>query len=287
MRFDEVVLQGADPGANLGAAFTASLSERPLIPKLSYLDSFFVGMKTTTSTAAVTLPTFLDLLQPFVFKAGQETRIQLRGRDLLMLSAFIYGSVPFFWAANATSDDEKIMGIRVPIWETINPAINYAWSASRVAQTNVAGEVFELAAQWHDKTLQPKPIIAVEQPFTTAGATGRTNLNIQIPEVGTLIGLMLFNNVATSNTSDTNGVQRVQFYLNGNRSSQFNVGTRGWLNGFNQDNQELLMQSVYSNYTIIDLRDDPIDLTTTQLGIEVDVESTSASARLIPIIIKK
>lgn len=282
--FDELVYQGADPGGNLGGAFTASISERELTTKAAYLHEFLIGLKCDTATAAVTMPTFLDLLQPFIFKAGQETRIQLRGRDLVALNIFLYGSVPLFWAADTTSDDAKIMGLKVPIWEQIDRQKTYSWSATRVAQTNCSGEVLELAARWSDKTLNPKPIYAVEQPFTTAGATGRTNLNIQLPKLGNLIGLILFNGQAPTNTADAAAVQRVQFYLNGIRSSQFNVGTRGFATGFNQDNQALLMQDVYNAYSFIDLREDPIDAKGQNIEIEVDVEATSTAARLIPII---
>lgn len=284
--FDDIIFQGADPGANIGGAFTASLNERELIPKGKYLHELYVGLGCTTSTAAVTMPTFLDILNPFVFKAGAETRIQLRGRDLVALSMFMYGSIPEFWAANATNDNAAMMGIKIPIWETIDPQKTYAWSATRAAQTNVAGETFELASRWSDKSIAPAPIYAIEQPLTTAAATGRTQLNIQIPSLGNLIGLLIFNNVDVSNTTVTSGIQRTQLYLNGNRYSQFNRGTRGFIPNFSQDNQELLMQDVYKNYTFIDLRDDPIDAKANVIGIEVDVESTSAAARIIPILQK-
>lgn len=284
MFYDELIYQGADPGANLGGAFTASISERELVPKASYLHEFMIGMKADTATAAVTLPTFLDLLQPFIFKAGQETRIQLRGRDLLALNMFMWGQVPLFWSADTTSDDAKIFGLRVPVYEQIDRNKTYAWSATRVAQTNVSGEVLELAGRWSDKTLVPKPIYAVEQPFTTAGATGRTNLNIQLPKLGNLIGLILYNGTAPTNTADAAAVQRLQFYLNGVRSSQFNVGTRGAVPGFNQDTQSLLMQDVYAAYSFMDFREDPIDAKGQNIEIEVDVQATSTAARLIPII---
>lgn len=282
--YDDIVYQGTDPGANIGGAFTSSLTERVFVPKGKYLHELYIGLGAATSTAAVTMPTALDLLQPFVFKAGAETRIQLRGRDLIALNMFLDGTIPLNWAANATSDNFAMMGIRVPIWESIDPNKVYAWSATRAAQTNMSSETFELASRWNDTALNPKPIYAIEQPFTTAAATGRTQLNIQIPALGNLIGLIVFNNVAVSNTSNTAGVQRVQLYLNGTRYSQFNVGTRGFVKGFDQDNQELLMQSVYSNYTFIDLKDAPIDAKANLIGVEVDVESTSASARLIPVI---
>lgn len=282
--FDDIIYQGTDPGANIGGAFTASLNERELVPKGKYLHELYIGLGHASSTAPVTMPTSLDLLQPFVFKAGATTRIQLRGRDLLALNIWLDGSTPTYFAANATSDNFAMMGLRVPIWETIDPNTTYAWSATRVAQTNASSETLELASRWNDSAINNKPLYAIEQPFTTAGATGRTQLNIQIPSIGTLLGFMVYNATDVTNTSNTSGVQRVQLYLNGQRYSQYNRGTRGFAKYFSQDNQEALLQQVYSNYMFVDLRDAPLDAKANQIGVEIDVESTSVGARLIPII---
>jgi len=287
MLYDELILQGADPGANLGASFLNGISERQLIPKGAYLHELTIALKAQTATAPVSLSTFLDILNPFVFKAAQETRIQLRGRDLLALNMFLYGSVPLHFVANQTSDDAKIFGLKVPIFEQINKEISYSWAATYVAQTNVSNPVIEVAARWSDKALQPAPIYAVEQPFTTAGTNGRTSLNMIIPRVGDLIGLILWANTMPTNVSDQASVQRLQLYLNGNKFSQYNVATTGFIKGFNQDNQELLAQLTYANYRFIDLREDPIDAKANEIGVEVDVQAPSESARLIPVMLKK
>lgn len=286
MFFDELIYQGADPGANLGGSFAASIAERELVKKGKYLHEFTLGLKGDTATAAVLMTTFLDILNPFIFKVGQETRIQLRGRDLVALNAFLYGSVPLFWSADTTNDDAKVMGLKIPVWLTIEEQMALAWSATYSAQTNVATPVLELAARWSDKVLQDRPIFAVEQPFTTAAAAGRTNLNIQLPKVGDLIGLILFNTNNPTNTADASSVQRIQLYLNGVRSSQYNIGTMGFIKGFNQENQALLMHDVFANYGFIDLREDPIDAIANNIEIEVDVEDASDACRLIPIMLK-
>lgn len=287
MFYDELVYQGADPGGNLGGVFSASLAERELVPKGKYLHEFTIGLKGDTSVAAVLMSTFLGLLNPFIFKVGQETRIQLRGRDLLALNMFLYGSVPLFWSADTVNDDAKVLGLKVPIWETIKSDFSYSWGATRVAQTNVSGEVLELSARWSDKVLQPDPIFAIEQPFTTAAATGRTNLGIQLPKLGDLIGLILFQTTGLTNTTDAADVQRLQLYINGVRSSQYNMGTSGFVKGFNQENQSLLMQDAFAPYSFIDLREDPIDTKSQNVEVEIDVEVPSESVRLIPIILKK
>jgi len=287
MRFDELIYQGVDPGANVGGTFTASLAARPLVTKKGYLDSFFIGLKAATATAPVTMPTFLQLLQPFTFQAGQEIRINLQGQDLFALNMFMYGSIPYFFSADTTADDTKIFGIRVPIWEKIDPSLTYSWSATRVAQTNVSAEVFELAAQWHDNVLNPHPIIASALSVTLPAATGRSNLNVAIPQVGDIIGILVFNATTPSETADTASVQRLQLYVDGNRASQFNQGSRGWIKNFNQDYQDGLAQAVYSQYMFVDLRDDPIDAKNHLIGVEVDVEHASDAIRIIPIMVKK
>lgn len=286
MMFDELVFQGADPGGNLGGAFTASLSERELVAKAAYLHEFLIGLKHDNATAANTAEDSLNILQPFIFKVGQETRIQLRGRDLVALQAFMYGEMPLIFEADAATDDFKVLGIRIPIWEAIQQNVNYSWAATRVALTNASGEVLELAARWSDKKLRDRPIYAVEQPFTTAAATGRTNLNIQLPKLGNLIGIILFNTNAPTNTADASSVQRLQLYLNGVRGPQYNVGTRGWVPGFSYNEQDSPPFDILQPYSFVDLREDPIDAKGQNIEVEVDVEDASDAVRLIPIIEK-
>lgn len=287
MFYDELILQGADPGGNLGAAFTASLSERELIAKGNHLHELIIGLKHDNATAANVAEDSLNILQPFIFKVGQETRIQLRGRDLVALQAFWYHEVPILFEAVAATDDFKALGIRVPIYEDIDKNQAYSWSATRVALTNASAEVLEIAARWSDKRLNPGPIYAVEQPFTTAAATGRTNLNIQLPKLGDLVGLILFNTNAPSLTVDASSVQRIQLYLNGVRGPQYNVGTRGLIPGFNPGANGDPVHDILNEYSFIDLRDDPIDAKGQNIEIEVDVEDASDAVRLIPIILKK
>lgn len=284
--FDELVFQGADPGANLGGAFTASLAERELVTKGNYLHEFIIGMKHANATAANTAEDSLNILQPFVYKAGSETRIQMRGRDLFAYSFFMTGKLPVMFEADAATDNFKVLGLRIPVWETTQQNLNYAWSATRVALTNASGEVLELAARWSDKQIQPNPLYAVEQAFTTAAATGRTNLNIQLPKVGDLIGLLMFNTAAPTGTADASSVQRIQLYVNGNRSSQYNVGTRGSLAGLTGA-QDTPYFDVLANYSAVDLREDPLDAKANNIEIEVDVQDASDAVRLIPIMIKK
>lgn len=284
--FDEVVYQGTDPGGNLGGAFTASIAERELVAKGSYLHEFIIGLKHDNATAANTAEDSLNILQPFTFKRGQETIIQLRGRDLVALQAFWYHELPIIYEADAATDDFKALGIRVPIYEKIDANQAYSWGATRVALTNASGEVLELAARWNNTPIKPAQIYAVEQPFTTAAATGRTNLNIQLPKLGKLVGLILFNTNAPTNTADASSVQRIQLYLNGVRGPQYNIGTRGYIPGFAVGEQGTPPADILANYSFVDLREAPLDTKSQNIEIEVDVEDASDACRIIPIIEK-
>lgn len=286
MFYDELVLQGADPGANLGSDFSASLAERELVPKDAYLHEFMIGLKHDNATSANTAENSLNILNPFTFKVGQETRIQLRGRDLIALQAFMYHEVPLIYEADAATDDFKVRGIRVPVYETIDAGVSYSWSATRVALSNASGELLELAARWNDSAIVDRPIYAVEQPFTSAGATGRTNLNIQLPKLGEVIGFILFNTTAPTNTADTATVQRLQLYLNGQRGPQYNVGTRGLIPGMNVGAQDGPIFDILESYSFVDLRDAPIDAVGQNVEVEVDVQATSEAVRLIPVMRK-
>lgn len=287
MLYDEIVFGGADPGANLGGTFTSSLNERELVTKGAYLHEIILGLKHDNATAANTAEDSLNILNPFTFKVGQEVRIQLRGRDLAALHYFFHRSLPRLFEADAATDDFKVSGLRIPIWEKVDAKQTYAWSATRTALTNASGEVLEVAARWSDKALMPQPIIAVEQPFTSAAATGRTNLNIEIPQLGDLIGLIMFNTTAPSNTADTATIQRLQFLMNGERKSLFSWGARGDSGYSGLAAQDQPPHDVLRNYMFVDLREDPIDLKTSKIGVEVDVQATSEACRLIPIIAKK
>jgi hypothetical protein len=287
MRFDELIVQGADPGANLGGDFTASLTERELVPKGAYLDHFRISLKgDLAATTTVAMESFLDVLQPFLFRAGQETRIQLRGRDLFALQYFLEGTTPSGFEG-AAGEDDKIFGLKVPVWEKIDPKLSYTWAATRVAVTNVSGERITLSAVWSDKVLQPNPIVAVEQPFTTAAATGRTTLNINIPQVGDLIGVLIFMTTVPSATADTASIQRIQLLLGQTRASLFSVAETGIVRGGNPGISTNWAFDVLNNYRFIDLRDDPLDAKANKIGLEVDVEATSEAVRLIPVLLKK
>lgn len=279
----DVLRDGADPGGNLGATFTASLAEANVNPKGKFLDSIFLGFNATGATAAVVMETFVGLLNPFTFKAGQETRIQLRARDLIALMSFYYGRGPNMFEETTATGYNRVMGIRIPIQEVIDPSLTYTYAATRVSQTNQSAEVLALAAKYLDDSKGRKPIIAVELPYTTSGSTGYTAIGVNLPPVGNLIGLLIFQTTVPTNTTILYDVQRIQMYIDGRLGPKMpafimNEWPSGVLEGATSP-----LQRILNNYSIVDFRDEPFDAKAHLITFQVDVEVASEATRFIGI----
>lgn len=284
--FYDVLADGADPGANLGRSFTASINESSIPVKGEYMDHMLVSIKGTVTTAAVAIENFVDLLRPLSFKVGQETRIQLRGRDLIALMAWYYGDTPLMWENTDATGSDFVFGIKVPIQETMNKEQTYTWAATRSAVTNISGEELALQAVYNSNPKQHKPIIAVELPYTTAAATGYTQLGVQIPPLGKIIGLLVFNTAFPNDGSATFSVQRVQILEDGAATSKLLGACSGYLGSSASDGTLSPVNDLLSCYQSWDFRQDPIDAVGKAITFSVDVQTTSSPTRLIAIMEK-
>jgi hypothetical protein len=284
--FYDVIADGADPGANLGRAFTASITETSIPVKGAYIDHMLLGIRGAVSTAAVAIETFAGLLAPFTFKVGQETRIQLRLRDMIAVMAWYYGDTPLMWENTDNTGQDFILGIKIPIQETMNKEQVYTWSATRVAQTNIASEELALQAVYNSNPKQHKPIIAVELPYTTAAATGYTQMGVQLPPVGKMLGLLVFNTAIPTDSASTFSVQRIQILEDGAATSKLLGSTSGFLGASSSDATLSPVNDLLSPYQAWDFREDPLDLVAKAVTFSVDVESTSSATRFIAIIEK-
>lgn len=285
--FVDVLRDGTDPGATLGAAFTASMIETQIPPKGKFLDHFLLSINGTVSTAAVALETFVGLLNPFVFKAGQETRIQLRARDLIALMAFFYNRVPRCWENTDNTGSDFVLGIKIPIQETIDAGQTYTYSATRVAQTNISVETLALSAVYYEEAAGKKPIIAVELPYTTAGAAGYTNIGVELPPLGKLIGLLIFNTTIPADGTFLHSIQRIQMLESGQATSKFLASVHDSLAAAVGLASNPPLADVLNNYTMVDLRESPVDLKEKRITFSVDVEATSEATRFIAVIEKE
>lgn len=282
----DTILDGAEPGANLGTAFTASISERNLIPKDKFLDHLLLSVRGAVSTAAVALETFVGLLTPLTVKAGQETRIQLRLRDLIALQAFYYGETPEMWENTDNTGQDFVFGVKIPIQETINPEQVYSYSATRVAQTNIASEELALVGGYMADAKGKKPIVATELQYTTAAATGITQLGVQVPPIGKIIGIIVFNTTIPTDAASTFSVQRLQVLLNGAVSSKLPMSVGKRIVSGVSDGLLTPINDVLKPYSFFDFREEPIDAVANAVTFAVDVQATSEAVRIIAVIEK-
>lgn len=282
----DTIRDGADPGATMGADFTASLTEAALNPKGKYLDHFLLSLNGTVGTAAVVIETFAGLLNPFTFKVGSETRIQLRARDLVALMAFFYNRTPQIWENTDATGSDFIMGIKIPIQEVIDAAQSYTYAATRVAQTNISVETLALTAVYYDDAKGRKPIIAVELPYTTAAATGYTQLGVELPPIGKMIGLLVFQTIGPSDGLFVSSIQRFQIQENGQNTSKVPASIAATLGGGIFDGTLSPLADMLKYYNALDFRDEPIDLKAKKVTFSVDVEDASDATRFIAIIEK-
>lgn len=278
---------GADPGATMGAVFTGSLVESALNPKGKYLDHFLLTLNGTVTTAAVAIETFAGLLNPFILKVGSETRIQLRANDLIALMVFFYNKTPQIWENTDATGSDFIQGIKIPIQETIDNEQSYTYAATRVAQTNITVETLALAAVYMDDAKGRKPIVAVELPYTTAAAAGYTQLGVELPPIGKLIGLIVNQTIGPADGLFISSIQRFQMQENGVNTSKFSASVGATMGCGIFDGTLSPIADLLKYYNVYDFRDEPIDLKTKKVTFSVDVEDVSDATRFIAVIEKE
>ena len=284
--FRDVILDGTNPGGNLGASFSANIGSTQIIPKGKYLDHIVIGLKGAVSTAPVTIKTALAALSQFTFKAGQETRIQLSGNDILALMAAFYKELPFGWENTDNTGSTFVLGLKVPIQETIDPNTAYTYSANYTAQTNFASVVMSITALYQDDAKGRTPVIAVPINYTTAGSTGATAVGARTTNLGNMIGLLVYNTTAPSDGADLYDVQRIQLVENGKQTSVLNPANQSPLTGAPLYSNLSPFGKALQNYQYWSFMDAPIDVKAGYVEYQVDVETTSEATRIIPIITK-
>lgn len=268
-------------GSALGRSFTGNIDEQQIVKKDGHLHQFLMGMK-CDGAAAITLEDFLMLVQPFTFKAGSETRIQLNGRDLVALSAFVHGQVPTSYE-NAGTNDCKVLGIKIPVHEDFADDKAYSVSARRSAVSNGSGEVIHLTGVWTKDRKGGAPIHAVEMAGTTPGAVGVSTLNNILPQVGEMEGLLLYNTAYPDADSDASSIQRITIVINGVKTSTLDVavgGLPGLVAGLSAGDP---LFDVLAPYSAFDFRAEPIDCKGQRVSIEIDTQDATDNFRLIPI----
>lgn len=285
--YRDTLQDGANPGGNLGAAFAANIASTQITPKGAFLDHFVLSIKGVVGTAPVTIATALKALSQFTFKAGQETRIQLSGLDLLALHAAYYGHLPLAWQNTDNTGSTFVLGLKIPIQEVIDSTLTYTYSAQYTAQTNFATPVLSLTAVYLNAApANAKALIVVPVPFTTPGATGATAVGATLQNLGTMIGLLLFNTTAPSDGADLYDIQRVQLIESGKATSILLTANPDVLPGISGFADGTNMGKALSAFSYWDFSAEPYDVKTAFMQFTADVETVSEATRLIPIIHK-
>ncbi len=267
------------------AAFTASIEEQILAVKAgTYIDHFVLAYKgDLAATTTVAIQTFLALLQPFQFRVNGDTRISLRGRDLFALNAYYLQRTPGGFEG-AAGEDDKVYGLRIPAWYTVQPNDSISWLATRVAVTNIAGETISVGYKALEGVQRPGYYHMVELTGTTPGATGLAQVVDNLPNVGMLQGLLLFSTTVPTATADTTGLRQIQLFRN---DVQDYLANWDELDAEAPLTTDLItagnMVDILANYRWVDLTADPWDLKRDKVRIVVDVGVASEAFRIIPV----
>lgn len=285
--YRDQLLDGANPGGNLGQAFSANIQATQIAPKGAFLDHLILSIKGAVATAPVTVESALGVVSQFTFKAGQETRIQLSASDLVALMAAYYNQLPgLVWENTDNTGSTFVMGIKIPIQETIDRTIAYTYSINYTTVTNYTSVVLAMTAVYLNDSKGRVPVIAVPIPYTTPAATGSTSVGARLTNLGSMKGVLVFNTTAPTDAGDLFDIQRIQLVESGKQTSLLVAANADPLHGVNQYSTLLPLGEVLRPYSYFDFRDEPIDVKTAYLEFIADVETASEATRIIPIIEK-
>lgn len=284
--FIDTLFDAAAPSAEPGAAFTANQGPNVMPPRGTFLDHFKISLFGDVASAPVTLEGAVGALSQFTFKAGQETRIQLSMQDMLAVMAAFYKQLPKVWENTDSTGTTYLLGVKIPVHETIDRNTTYSWSANYTAVSNFSVVKLVIEAIYLDAASSEKPKIIVPISWTTPGATGMSAINARLQNLGNMIGLLLFNTTVLSDGLDVMEIQRLQLVESGKQTSQLNVANAQNLLG--QSDYEALgpIGETLQNYAFWDFSQEPFNVKDKYLEFIADVEATSGATRLIPIIAK-
>lgn len=275
------------------AAFTASIGETPIaIAPGSYVDSVEMSINGTLAAAStVATNVFLGLLAPFQWKVNGNPIISMRALDIFALDVSLLGHGPQIVEGAAATQD-KVWGLRLPVWYTVgaNDALSYL--ATRVAQTNVSGELISLTYTREEGKTRPGFYDMVEITGTTPASTGIFTAMGQLPAKGSLVGILFFGNTPLGGTSTTVTLTDVRLYRND--SLDFFAtwpdlqadGVDVWDPGALLNASVLPIKVIMANYGYINLADDPWDLTRDRVRLDINAGVASDPFRFIPVYLR-
>ncbi|MEM2351929.1 MAG: hypothetical protein QXT26_05940, partial [Thermoproteota archaeon] len=199
------------------------------------------------------------------------------------LDALFLGVVPYA-IEGAAGEDDKVLGMIVPIGHTVKANEAVSWLATRAAVTNVTGEIISIGYEVKDAGKYAGAFDIRAIAGTTPPATGKATLVPDLPRVGKLLGILLFSATVPTSTADSTTLRKIEVY----RNDVLEL-TAEWLelapSGKSAVDSALgsAARDVVANYALIDMRDDPWDLLKDRGRIDVDVGVASSAFKIIPI----
>ncbi len=285
-KFFDTLFDASAPSAEIGQTFTASQGPNVMPQRGKFLDHFKMSVFGDVATAPVTIETVAAVLSQFTFKAGQETRIQLSLADMIAVMATYYQELPAIWENTDSTGTSYILGVKVPVHETMDSNTTYTWSATFATQTNFTVTKLCIEAVYLSTPSAEHPKILVPLSWTTPGSTGMSAINARLQNQGSLIGLLLFTTTRLSDGLDVMDIQRIQLVESGKQTSMLNVANAKGFVGASEYGALDPLGEILIDYAYWTFADDPIDVKTGYLEFIADVEATSGATRLIPIIAK-
>ena len=278
------VYDGTDPGGTPGRVFTASIGQEEITQDGAFLSWLMVGLKHAVATAAVVIETSVGLLSEYMLRIGSETRILMNMRQLCALMAFYFKELPFIWENTDATGNNFVGGVKVPIFAKMDATKKVSHSAAWVTQTNAATTTLAIDAYFDETDQGKKPVHAVAVSLTSAAATGYQLIDVILPQIGKLVGVIIQHATPFADGTIAVSIERLRLLINGQTHSQFNVlasslGVPGVYNGTLEPIADLL-----NVFSFLDLRPSGLDLKTQEVKISIDVQDVSDAIVIIPVI---
>jgi hypothetical protein len=265
--------------------FTASIEEQPLaVAAGTYIDHIQIGLKGDLAPAqTVAIEDFMGLINPFQYKVNGIPWISLAGRDIAALDVFLLGHSPQV-IEGAAGEDDKVFGLRIPLWHKVAAAEAISWLVTRSAVANVSGEIISISYVTKEKGVSDVHYDIRAITGTSPATTGVATAVPDLPRMGNLIGILLFSDTVPTATADTVTLQEIRLYRNDVQElttvwDEVQGDTANVVDG----HLTQPLRDTIAKYAYIDLSADPWDLGKDRARVDVNFGVANSTYKIIPI----
>ena len=280
------IWDSALPSATPGRAFTASIGQETIVAQDAFFDHMTVGFTQDIDTGAVVIESGIDILALFTLRFGAETRLQMDGNDLIALSAFYYGQLPFIHENTDATGTNIVGGIKVPVQQAVDAAKPFTLSADVAALANSDTETLGVDGYWTKDAKGKKPVHAVVTALTSAASAGRDQYNFRLTPVGNMVGLIIAMPAASDwaeGNVDTS-FNRVEVIRDGEVVGSMNTLSSSMHEEESEALTKLPIGDLLHRYKRFDFRDEGFNLKDGVYNLAIDNQDVSDALRIIPVI---